>query len=62
MVRVGRERVNCHHQIFSLFYSLAKEDSSTFTQYTTAVFKLIQCKKDLKKENPMKSISTTSSL
>ena len=34
--QVGKERVECH-QIFSLFYSLAKEDSSTFTQYTTAV-------------------------
>ena len=34
--QVGKERVECH-QIFGLFYSLAKEDSSTFTQYTTAV-------------------------
>ena len=49
MLRVGRERVNCHQQIFSLCYSLAKEDSSTFTQYTTAVFKFIQRKKDKKK-------------
>ena len=36
MLRVGKERDECH-QIFGLFYSLAKEDSSTFTQYTTAV-------------------------
>ena len=42
----GKGKGNCHHQIFSLFYSLAKEDSSTFTQYTTAVFKFIQSKKD----------------
>ena len=37
MLRVRKERVKCH-KIFGLFYSLVKEDSSTFTQiYNSSV-------------------------